>query len=100
MEAKETKMIIQQMANSVDEIKCPSQPHLGWMLALTYHYSHIHREPANTTLTIMALTRGSIHQSQHFTKGSTQGNGGLVLSRQDLYQMEIYWRPLVDIRKT
>ena len=48
----------------------------------------------------MALTRGSIYKSQHCTKGSTRGNGGVVVSRQDLYQMEIYWLPLVDIRKT
>ena len=61
---------------------------------------HAHREPVKTAPTIVALSRRSIHKSQHCTKASTRGNRGLVLSRQYLHRVEVYWLPLVGLRKT
>ncbi|KAH9028755.1 ankyrin repeat-containing domain protein [Lactarius pseudohatsudake] len=47
----------------------------------------------------MAVSRGSVHKSQHRTKNSTQGNRRVVLPKQYLLRMEVYWLPLVDPRK-
>ena len=59
-----------------------------------------HRESVNTAPTNMDLSLGSIHKSQHCTKSATRGNGGMVLSRQYLHRVEVYWLALVDPRKT
>ncbi|KAF8263466.1 hypothetical protein EI94DRAFT_588450 [Lactarius quietus] len=55
-------------------------------------------EPVKAAPASIALTHESIHRSQHYTKGSTQGNGSVVLPRQYLHRMEVRWLPLVDLR--
>src|SRR6266702_500783 len=96
--AKEAKLIVQQTANNVDEIKCSSSPNLAVCSLLALKPTH--REPVKTAPTSVALSRGSLHKSQHCPKGPTQGNRGVVLSTQYLRQMEVYWLSLVDSRKT
>jgi hypothetical protein len=58
------------------------------------------REPVDAAPKILALSCRSLHKSQHCTKGSTQRDYGVALSRQDHYRMEVYWFPIVDPRKT
>ena len=58
------------------------------------------REPVNTATTILALSHWSIYKSQRCTKGSAQWNGSMVISRPDYNQMEVYWIPIMDPRKT
>jgi uncharacterized protein YoxC len=65
-----------------------------------YLNTHTHREPAETVATSVAVSHRSIHQSQHRTKSSIQGNGDLVLSRRYLHRMEVYWLAIVGSRKT
>jgi archaellum component FlaC len=74
-----------------------SKPRFSFCLYLN---THTHREPVKTVATSVAVPHRSIHQSQHRTKSSIQGNGDLVLSRQCLHRMEVYWLPLVGSRKT
>jgi hypothetical protein len=89
--------MIQQVANGIDEIKCSWSYNFCRCSPVTLKPTY--RGPPKTAPTSMALSYGPVHKSQHCTKGSTQGNGGLVLSRQHLHQMEVYWWiPLVDLR--
>ncbi|KAH9169401.1 hypothetical protein EDB89DRAFT_1908686 [Lactarius sanguifluus] len=74
----EAKLINQQTANNVDEVK----------------------ESDKTVPTSLALSRRSVYKPQYCAKGSTQGNGRVVLSRQYLRRIDVYWVPLVDPRKT
>ena len=60
----------------------------------------IHRESVKTAPTSVALSRRSVHKSQHCSKGSTQGHDGVALSRKGSRRMEVYWLPIVDPRKT
>ncbi|KAH9162308.1 hypothetical protein EDB89DRAFT_2234739 [Lactarius sanguifluus] len=75
-DGREAKIIIQQTANNLDELKWNQLTQLlrEWL------------SPADP-------------KSQHRTKGSTQGNGRVVLPRQYPLRMEGYWLPLVDPRK-
>ena len=57
------------------------------------------REPVETAPASLDLSHRSIHEPQHCTKGSTQRNGSVALSRNDLHGMEVYWFPLMDPRK-
>lgn len=71
------------------------QPHRSWpALKPTF------REPNKTAPTSVAQSRRSLHKPQYCAKGSTQGYGGLVLSRQNIHRMEVYRIPLVGLRKT
>ena len=47
-----------------------------------------HRESVKTAPTSVALSRRSVHKSQHCAKGSTQGHDGVALSRQCPPRME------------
>ena len=60
----------------------------------------IRREPVNTTTTILALSRRSVYKSQHRAKGSARRNDSVAVSRPDYNQMEVYWLPIMDPRKT
>ena len=64
-----------------------------------YLNTHTHREPVKTASTSVAVSHRSIYQSQYRTKSSIQGNGDLVLSRQYLHRMEVYWLALVGSRQ-
>ena len=88
---------VEEIGDQVDEIKCSL--HSDHTVALP-HPQTTHREPVNPAPTDLALSLGSVHESQHCTKGSTQRNGGMALSGQYLHRMEVHWRfPLMDPRK-
>ena len=66
------------------------------LLALILNY----RESTETAPANLAFPRRSVYKSQHCSKGSTQRNGGVALSRQDYHRMEVDRILIVDPRKT
>ena len=59
-----------------------------------------HRETVKTDPKDLAISLRSVHKSQHRPKGSTQRSRGVVLSRQYLHPVEVYWFALMDPWKT
>jgi hypothetical protein len=80
LDGKEAKEIIQQTANSVDEVKRSSSHSINAFSWLKPPY----REATAGGASEVALSIGSIDKSQYRTQFSPRGNSNLVLPRQYL----------------